>query len=243
MPSTPRQFQPRLPLTVGAALAVALFCGLGLWQLDRAAQKRELALRMEMRQGLPPVRLVGGDDRFEDLEFRTVLARGRFYPQRQIFIENRKHLGQGGFHVVSPLKVEGSDRYLLVNRGWVAAAPGRDEPAVATPPGVVEVSGEAVIPSPPAIDLRPDKLPEAQRRWPFLTLDGYAAWSGLPIYPFLLLQSGDEPGFARAWKRVPPSDAMHLGYAIQWFAFALIVLAIWYRLSLSRRGPTEARRP
>jgi cytochrome oxidase assembly protein ShyY1 len=27
---------------------------------------------------------------------------------------------------------------------------------------------------------------------------------------------------------------MHIGYAIQWFAFALIALVIWLRLSLHR---------
>ena len=243
MRSGSRQFQPRLPLTAGAALAAALFCGLGFWQLDRAAQKRDLALRMELRQQMPPVRLAADSDPFDALEFRMLLVRGRFHPERQVFIENRKHMGKSGFHVISPLRVEGTDRYLLVNRGWVAAGPEMGEPTVATPASVVEVSGEAVIPSPPAIDLRPNQLPEEQRRWPFLTLEGYAAWSGLPIYPFLLLQSGDEPGFVRSWKRVPPSDAMHLGYAIQWFAFALIVLAIWYRLSLTRGGPLEEPRP
>jgi len=29
---------------------------------------------------------------------------------------------------------------------------------------------------------------------------------------------------------------MHYGYAVQWFAFAVIVLVIWLRLSVARGG-------
>jgi len=238
-----RQFRLRPVSTLVVMLAVGLFCGLGVWQLDRAGQKRALAERLEQRRQMPPYELLGeAAASADELEFRTLVARGRFHPEKQIFIENRKHRGENGFHVLSPLGVEGSGRFLLVNRGWVAAAPDLALPRVATPEGVVEVRGEAVVPSPPALDLRPDRLPGDQRRWPFVTLEGYAAWSGLSLHPFMLLQSGDEAGFVRAWQRPLPSDGMHIGYAIQWFAFALIALAIWYRLS-SGRGRGEGGRP
>jgi cytochrome oxidase assembly protein ShyY1 len=34
---------------------------------------------------------------------------------------------------------------------------------------------------------------------------------------------------------------MHLGYALQWFAFALIGLVVFLRLSLTRGKPTAER--
>ena len=77
-------------------------------------------------------------------------------------------------------------------------------------------------------------------RWPFLTLDAYRAWSGMDIYPFILLQSAsDEQGFVRNWPRTKPSDVMHIGYAIQWFAFAAIALATWLFLSFKRPAATD----
>jgi len=243
MSATLLQFHPKFFLTVAVILSVVLFCALGFWQLDRAAQKRSLADLLENRRSMPPARLDPHSEAFDELEYRRIVAKGRFYPEKQILIENRKHLGKSGFHVVSPLRVEGTDRYLLVNRGWVAAAPDLGAPVVTTPDDVVEVVGEAVIPAPPALDLRSGDVPSEQKRWPFITLDGYAAWSGLPIYPLLLLQSGENEGFVRAWNRPAPNDTMHIGYAIQWFAFALIVLAIWLKLSVVRSQRPEGSQP
>ena len=76
--------------------------------------------------------------------YRRITARGRYEPQFQILIDNRTHNGQAGYHVVTPLRVEGSDIRLLVNRGWIPApAERRETPLIETPAGVVETDGIA----------------------------------------------------------------------------------------------------
>ncbi|WP_428607709.1 SURF1 family protein [Sedimenticola sp.] len=209
-----------------------LFITLGFWQMDRAEQKRRIANTMETRRKLPPMTLNGELPNADEIVFRTLSVSGHFDPAGQLLITNRKHLGKPGFHVITPLRLQNSERYILVNRGWIASADNQP-PEIATPSGPVTLSGEAYIPAPPAIQLAFD--PNASTLWPFLTLENYRAWSRLNILPFIILQSPDSPhGFARAWSSARPGPGMHLGYAIQWFTFGFLSLALWLKLSLKR---------
>lgn len=228
------QFQPTLIsslLIVG--LLLPLFLSLGFWQIDRAQQKRNLAHTMESRRKLPPAPLEQALSATE-AEFRSWRVKGQFVAGGQILIANRKHLGKNGFHVITPLQISGSDRLLLVNRGWVAAQ-GEQPPEVKIPTGRVLLTGEARTLSPPAIELDFDL--QASPVWPFLTLPNYHTWSGRETMPFILLLSPDSAhGFVREWEQARPGPGMHLGYAVQWFAFALFSLALWLKLSLKQRS-------
>ena len=56
------------------------------------------------------------------------------------------------------------------------------------------------------------------------------------MQPVVILQDPADPnGFLRSWPKEMPKEGMHIGYAIQWFAFAVISLMLWLRLSLVRR--------
>ena len=43
-------------------------------------------------------------------------------------------------------------------------------------------------------------------------------------------------GFVRSWPREFPKEGMHIGYAVQWFGFAVIALIIYLRFSLERES-------
>ena len=167
---------------------------------------------------------------------------GRFEQAHQLFLENRKYQGRNGYHVVTPLKMDNSDIRVLVNRGWVPLAPDRRAlPTVETPANAIEVSGIAHIPAPPALALNQDS-PRLQGpvRWPYLTIERFAGAVDYPVQPFVILQSPDDAhGFVRAWPRPVPNDAMHIGYALQWFAFAAIALIIYLRLSVTRNRSSD----
>lgn len=233
-PSIPH-FQPQPILTIAAVLLIVIFTGLGFWQLERAEQKRILAETRISRLDLAPLQLTEQNAAGIDLEFRTLKAQGVFIPEKSIFIEHRKHMGKSGFHIITPLRILGG-RHLLVNRGWVEARKDQLIPSVPTPDSTVIVTGVAYTPQPPALELgKHEQSANASPRWPYLTLDRYRRWSGLEIFPFVLLQSADDQhGFVRSWQQEIPKEGMHIGYAIQWFAFALIVLLIWLRLSWQR---------
>jgi surfeit locus 1 family protein len=215
-------------------LLVSLFTGLGIWQLDRAEQKRTLAAAQATQSKLPPLFLNNGIPEIEELSFRHVSAEGSYLFAQSILIENRKHLGKTGFHVITPLQLEGSNELVLVNRGWIPKDQYNGLESITTPNSRVTIQGKVHIPQPPAIEMgQPDLTSREIPRWPYLTLQNYNAWSGLTIAPFAILQSGeDSGGFIRHWPATTFSDGMHIGYAIQWFAFALIAVIIWWRLSI-----------
>jgi surfeit locus 1 family protein len=226
-----RNFRPRgVPfflLFVPACLCV----GLGVWQVDRAAQKRELAGQLAERAEAAPLEIGGAPVQAEAARHRRVVVRGQFERAGQIFIENRHHAGKVGFHVVTPLRIADSERRVLVNRGWV---PGMD---AAVPEGTVTVRGVADVPSPPALVLHGDNEAARQwgQRWPYLTLPLYAATAAYPLQSIVVLQDPADPnGFVRYWPRELPKEGMHIGYALQWFAFALIGFVLFVRLSWVR---------
>jgi surfeit locus 1 family protein len=236
------EFRVRWVPTLLLALPIPLFIALGVWQLDRADQKREEARVLSERVEMPALNITAPITDPEALRFRKLEARGTFEPEGQILIENRRQGNRTGFHVITPLRVDGSDLRVLVNRGWIpAGADGSPAPAP-VPDGTVTVVGEAHIPSPPALVLHggSEASKEWGRRWPYLTVDLYQAALGYAVEPVVILQDpGDADGFLRSWPREMPKEGMHIGYAIQWFAFALIALVLWLRLSLVRSNAAE----
>ncbi|MCU0970311.1 MAG: SURF1 family protein [Gammaproteobacteria bacterium] len=222
-------------------LVPALICaGLGVWQLDRAGQKRALAADLAARVALPPLEIGEAPVDADAVRYRAVTARGRLEASGQIYIEGRRHAGKTGYYVVTPLRIAGSERRLLINRGWVETMD------ASVPDGEVVVTGVADVPAPPALALHggADAAKAWGTRWPYLTLPLYAATVGHPLQTIVVLQDRTDPhGFVREWPRELPKEGMHLGYALQWFAFSLIALAVFLRLSVTRgqaRGERSA---
>lgn len=237
-----RIFRPQTVPTVIVVILLPLFTGLGIWQLDRAEQKRQLAAALEARRKLPAISLHQGLPDAGEREFRKFSAVGRYLAEHTVLIEHRKHRGRSGFHVITPVQISGTDQVVLINRGWIARERMTNAASLPTPSGIQRVSGVITLPQPPAMELDfSDSTDPPPPRWPYLTLDHFASWSGLELLPFAVLQSpGENGGFVRQWPQPRIGDAMHIGYAIQWFAFALIVFLIWFRLSLAKPIPKEA---
>jgi len=217
-------------------LLTPLFIVLGLWQLDRADQKRSLAHNLEQRRKLPALVLSGTIPAAAQLEYRSVIAEGRLLADKTVLIENRKYQGKIGFHVITPLQLKDSKQIVLVNQGWISREQAADVAGIREPEAELRIHGQATIPQPPALALSlPPESAQALPHWPFLTLEHFSAWSGLQVLPFMILQAPeDASGFVRQWPEPQVNVGMHIGYAVQWFAFALIALLIWLRLSFHK---------
>jgi surfeit locus 1 family protein len=232
---------PRWLPTLVMAVVVGLCLALGIWQLQRAEQKRQQAAESATQSLLPAYALGPLEASAEPLRYRRLTATGTFDASGQILIENRHHAGKTGYQVITPLRIDGGDVRVLVNRGWIPAdAQGRPSPAP-VPDGPRTLTGEAHIPAPPAIALAgPADLAAWGERWPYLTLDLYRTQVDYPVQPVVILMDpAGADGFVRSWPREMPKEGMHLGYAVQWFAFAAVALLVWLRLSVQRRGGQE----
>lgn len=114
------RFAPTLWPTLAALFFFALTLWLGNWQNGRAEAKRDLQARYDAAGREAPIH-VGSEllDR-DSVLYRKLEVRGTFDDAHAILLDNRVVGGIAGYHVLTPLRIEGSPLAILVNRGWVA---------------------------------------------------------------------------------------------------------------------------
>lgn len=214
--------------TLAAVAGVALTVSLGCWQLGRGQEKTALGARIEQFAREPVISVSTRELSATSVELRRVETRGVFEPKYMVLVDNRLRKGMPGYHVVMPLRL-GEDRYVLVNRGWVAAGPDRGRlPQVATPRGEITVTGLAVVPTQRFFELSASVA--EGRVWQNLTLGRYREAMPIAIQPFLIQQAPEgapDDGLVREWQPPDLGVDRHYGYAFQWFALAAAILVFW----------------
>ncbi len=233
----------RLTLRPGMALlalaGAAAMVSLGNWQTRRAEEKLALQQRVDAHAQGPVLSLPAARVSAADYVNNRVAVRGEFAPRHMVFVDNRVLRGVPGYHVVTPLRIRGGDRYVLVNRGWITAGPTRDRlPEILTPAGDVVVEGLAVVPPERVYELAEETGPGP--RVQHLVLARMAKRTGLELQPIVVQQTSDAPdGLVRAWERPDSGANTHRAYAVQWYAMGVVVIAIYFGLNL-KRGNDDA---
>lgn len=231
-------FEPRPLTTVLAAAGVVLTFFLGQWQLGRADHKQALQQRQDALAAGPAVRIGGRLVEADDVLLRRVEVRGEFDPRYTVFIDNKLHRRQPGYHVATPLRIAGSQRHVLVNRGWVPASQDRSLPKVDTPAGEQLVRGTAMAYSDRFMELS-TKVAEGNV-WQNLVLERYRQATRLDLQPFFIQQQGDAgDGLVREWSRPDLGRNTHLAYAFQWYALSLAMLVYYLVTHVRRRSAAQ----
>lgn len=216
-------------LFAGMALLMAAgFVALGIWQVERRAWKHALVASVGSRIHTAPVAAPGpaawpaisgaGD------AYRHVRVTGRFRHDRETLVQAVSDLGRG-YWVMTPLETPGFT--ILVNRGFVP--PDRRSPATRTagnPPGTVTLSGLLRVTEPGGGFLRTND-PEGGR-WYSRDVAAIAAAQDLGrAAPYFIDADGapNAGGYPVGGLTVIRFPDNHLGYALTWFALALLSLA------------------
>jgi surfeit locus 1 family protein len=233
LPAMSRSRWPLIVLFIGIALLCAR---LGLWQVDRLRQRQRANAAVLAARGLPPVDL-NAEGRVTGLApGRPVRAVGRYDHAREVVIMGRVLEGTPGVQVLTPLRLAGSDRAVLVNRGFVPAPDGFSaeldslaEPGLVTIQGTSEAFAATADRNPPRV--RNGRLAVGRVN--------YRALADEVPYPLLgvIVRQAPAAGLPALPRRLPPDpldDGPHLGYAIQWFGFATIALV--FAVVFWRRG-------
>jgi surfeit locus 1 family protein len=192
-----------IPL-LAAAIVAAVCVRLGVWQLERLAERKARNATIEAAFREPPIsaELAMGDS---SARFRRVMASGRWNYARETSIALRTRQGAPGVHIVTPMML-GDERAILVNRGWVYSPDARTVDLTRWHEGDRgEVIGYV------------DEVPPSLRG------------AGTSLYIVALADSNTAPsaGAARPVRLAPPAfgdRGPHLSYALQWFSFAAIAL-------------------
>ncbi len=221
-------------------LGLLLFVYLGIWQSGKGDRLEAQLASMQARHALGAVPVGGARVDAQQLRDAPIAVRGFYEPQHQFFVDNRQLDGQPGVHVITPLRIEGSEMRILVNRGWIGWPLGRGVlPVVEVPSGLVNVNGIASVPSTKKFFLMSEQT-ESTQLWPRVDLARYASQAGQAVQPVVLLQNQDDAPdkLVRRWD--PPEDrvAKHRGYAFQWFGMALALLIFYLVASVRKKGST-----
>jgi surfeit locus 1 family protein len=237
-----RRFRPALVPTFAFLVLLAAFSALGAWQVRRAETAQALQAEHDRRaRDTVDVRSLATA---AELRYHRVHARGVYEPTHQVMIDNRVHNGQPGYEVITPLHLQGGEVRLLVNRGWIAQGADRQHlPDIATPGGVQDVVGIAMVPPEKVFTLGPteDARGAWQTVWQYLDMKRYARAVPFPVQPVVVLldpRSG-AGGFARVWPRPDAGYTMHVAYAFQWFMLAGTLTVIYLALSMRRPSRHE----
>lgn len=224
-----------LPALAGLIL-LATFVMLGFWQLDRAAEKREVQAAFDAEGEYRTLAASGEYERFAPLK-----AAGRYLHERQILIENIVLDGRLGYYVITPFELSADQPLLLVNRGWLPKETG-------AAPVSIEVSGleqeiRGRVGRLPRVGIRPGPAFTGDTGWPRRAVwpetGEVAAVLGRDVLPFVLL-ADPEPSseLVRRWQPQQIGPMRHVGYAVQWFALALAVIVTAVVLYRRKRTPT-----
>ena len=239
IPLGPFELTLRAWPAAAAVVGIALTLALGSWQMGRARYKEALQARYETLSRQPPVAIGPHAINPADLALRRVEVRGTYQPEHMIFLDNRIHNHVPGYHVLMPVRISGSSRHVLVNRGWTPAPRLRSElPPVRTPAGEVLIEGIAVAPGGRYVEL--SEQVTAGRVWQNLDIARYREATGLDLQDVVVQQvSAQDDGLVRQWSPPDYGRNTHLAYAVQWFALAAAI-AIYYLVTHVSRKP-EAR--
>lgn len=230
--------------TVLVLLAMGVMARLGIWQLDRLEQRRAFNARVEEQLNSPPL-IFNPDDFDLDLpamEYREVVAEGVYDHSQQIALRNQAWENQYGVHLLTPLRIENSQEAVLVDRGWIPAEDFEagalaqyDEPGVVKVQGMLRASNTS-----PDFGRRADPTlaPGEQRleAWYLVNVERIAEQISYPLLPVYIQQAPDPAWVRLPYRSLPDleiTEGPHLGYALQWFTFA-VILGIGYPIFIRR---------
>lgn len=189
---------------LSAVLVAAVCVRLGIWQLDRLAERNARNVMQAARLALPALEVRAGISR-DSANMRRVIARGRYEYDAERTWPGRSFEGTPGVALLTPLRLADGSA-VLVDRGW---APSPDafhvDHAAFRELDTASVQGVARL------------LPRGR---------GDVDSLGAGLLPFVIELENPEPvrGLPRRWPAPSFGSGPHLSYAIQWFSFALIAL-------------------
>jgi surfeit locus 1 family protein len=213
-------------VTLLVLVGIAVLVSLGNWQLDRREQRRAANALLEEQLAAAPLDLNDpalAIHSLPEMPDRAAVATGEFDFSEQMWLKLQNFGGQAGGHLLAPLRLAGREDAVLVDRGWVPfgdADPARweqyDEPGEVTVTGVIRRSEASERATAPAGD---------SREWfrvDVAAMDERLRYDLLPVYLYQTDDDGQTPPL-REQPDIDLSEGPHLGYALQWYTFALML--------------------
>ena len=225
------KFKPGARITIFFVFFAILFFSLGVWQIERGQSKAGILNEFNDNLKKTPSNLDVSSKKWD-----RVFVKGTWVNSKQILIDNIINRGIVGYKVITPLNIEGSDKTILVDRGWIKQNKYREVlPDISIEEKSETVSGILELPELGLVlsnDLVTSEWPKISQSKNFEIL---AEQFDMNLFPMILLADPINQKSLEYIKITPTNmtPTKHYGYSAQWFLMFLVlcVMYIWYGLN------------
>jgi cytochrome oxidase assembly protein ShyY1 len=224
-----------IALTAVAVLAIAAFGAMSYWQWQRAQRDQAIP-----RQPVPVEQVLVSTAVIADADFgRPVVVSGTWDPEHQVLVDHGDV-----YWVVTPVQ-PATGPAVPVARGTVSSPDAAGVLPAPSGPVVVEGLAQPYEGDPgtddPSADGITTRLTEAGLALPYEAVKGWVALTAQQPSPAVALEPVVAPFGGEGTSTLRLQNA---GYAVQWVAFALFVVFIWWRwLREESRDPDRQAAP
>ncbi|GAA0206083.1 SURF1 family protein [Kangiella japonica] len=241
-----RTFSPSIVPTLVFLLLLPVLLRLGVWQLDRAEEKRQLIRDLEKQSQAEALPLVTALKQ-EKPDMMPVTSEGQLISNVTLVTDNQNKNGRLGYEVYGLWQAKNFNKPIIISRGWL---PRKD--FYQKVPEIPEFEGNTVEGS---LYYSKGHNPVVANnavwqqfedvwligQFDFQTLAEKVKQMGYDSAPFIIrLKADDRSEFVRQWELIASPPEKHIAYAIQWFAMALALVLLFIILNLKRVKNNES---
>lgn len=230
----------RAPLIAYLCL-LPILLALGIWQLNRAEEKRVLISLKEQRQSAEVLILSKTlPDTPEAYLYKPIQAIGHYDTDHQYLLDNQVNKGKAGYFVLTPFMLKNENKAVLVNRGWLPLGKSRSGlPDIPVDSREITLNGR--INRFPTVGLKLAGAEIPTDSWPAIVqvvdTQVLAKQLGYPLFSFQVeLDKQADDGFTREWhETLAMTPEKHIGYAVQWFLLALTLTVLFVKYGINKK--------
>lgn len=197
-----------------------LFLSLGIWQINRAEEKQQWLdnQQSQLNDSAKPHSMAA----LASLsEFTKVRLEGRFDAGQFWHLQNQVLNGVTGFDILVPF-TNANQQSVLINLGW------SEEPLTTLdhlPLGPITI--EAIVRAPLDLPFVENIFTELESSVVEI-LPEYFPYPDLINSNYLQIEPDQPYALVTHWQHTVMKPAKHIGYAIQWFAMAVVLLIAFF---------------
>ncbi|MBT8112593.1 MAG: SURF1 family protein [Gammaproteobacteria bacterium] len=229
--------KPSWQIVIATLAGVFFLSSLGVWQLQRAEEKKQIQLEYESRKNSEPQTFSFPITDPASLRFQRIRVQGRFISNKQFVLDNRYLDHQVGFNILTPFKLDDSDKVVLVDRGWLPLKGPREElPIIDVDENFRTLVSTVYVPYGKAFSLGEiDHSISWPRLIQYLDFKELGMRLGHELLPLTLrMEENQADTYKAQWIVYASSPKRNYGYAFQWLAMALALLVIFIVLHRPR---------
>jgi len=238
------RFTPTLIPTLATLFLFSGLISLGIWQLNRAEQKKVIDKGVIDATNSPKINLNTWHDKpLTSMTYHTAMLTGQFDNQHQLLLDNRTYKGKAGYMVLTPFLLDSNaqsnhPKAILINRGWIPYQGDRNNiPDIEvtnktiTVTGMIKNIGKSIVLNRSKQQTK-DHYPKTIQAISTTEISSLLGYELLPV--MIELDKQDKNGFVRDWQPYYGSVDKHIAYAVQWFAMAIVLLFLFFKMNTKK---------